>query len=287
MDPTARASVQATRTAEVWRQLAGVTDPEMDESITDLGFVATVDIHANDVTVEFRLPTYWCAANFAFMMAEDIRDQVSDLAWVDRVNVRLVDHYSSAAINDGMAKAASFTETFASEATDDLSELRRIFRRKAFMTRQEKLLGCLRRSGWTSAALLGLTVRDLGDAVDLGADGEQLRSRYLDIRAELGLPCEAGERAITTVDGEPVSLEGFEQLPERAAQMPRDDGRQRALLSRPAGGALRPGSERVTARRRARHRARRRLVRSSSAVEARPGGFPLTGSRPASRRSDE
>ncbi len=210
MDPTARASVQATRTADVWRQLAGVTDPEMDESITDLGFVATLDIHANDVTVEFRLPTYWCAANFAFMMAEDIRDQVSDLAWVDSVNVRLVDHYSSAAINDGMAKAASFTETFPSEATDDLSELRRVFRRKAFMTRQEKLLRHLRRSGWTTEALLGLTVRDLGDAVDLGTDGEQLRSRYLDIRAELGLACEAGERAITTVDGEPVSLAGFE-----------------------------------------------------------------------------
>src|SRR2546426_2361673 len=210
MEPAASLSVQATRTADVWRQLAGVTDPEMDESITDLGFVATLDIHANDVTVEFRLPTYWCAANFAFMMAEDIRDQVSDLAWVDSVNVRLVDHYSSAAINDGMARAASFTETFPSEATDDLSELRRVFRRKAFKTRQERLLGHLRRSGWTSGALVGLTVQRLGDARDLGAEGEQLRSRYLDSRAELGLACEAGARAITTVDGEPVPLDAFE-----------------------------------------------------------------------------
>src|SRR5262245_63650157 len=136
MDPTARASVQATRTADVWRQLAEVTDPEMDESITDLGFVATLDIHASDVTVEFRLPTYWCAANFAFMMAEDIRDRVSDLAWVDRVTVRLVDHYSSAAINEGMANALSFTETLPAETTGDLSELRRVLRRKAFMIRQ-------------------------------------------------------------------------------------------------------------------------------------------------------
>jgi metal-sulfur cluster biosynthetic enzyme len=210
MDPTARASVQATRTADVWRQLAGVTDPEMDESITDLGFVATLDIHAHDVTVEFRLPTYWCAANFAFMMAEDIRDQVSDLAWVNRVDVRLVDHYASAAINDGMAKAASFTETFPSEATDDLSALRRVFRRKAFMTRQEKLLRHLQRCGWTLEGLIGLTVRDLSDS-DLGTDGEGLRSRYLDIRRDVGLACEANEPAITTVDGEPVSLAGFER----------------------------------------------------------------------------
>ena len=158
MDPTAHSSVQVTRTAEVWQQLARVTDPEMDESITDLGFVATLDIHANGVTVEFRLPTYWCAANFAFMMAEDIRDQVLNLAWVDSVNVRLVDHYSSAAINEGMANAASFMETFPSEATDDLSELRCVFRRKAFMTRQEKLLGHFRRSGWNTEDLLDLKV---------------------------------------------------------------------------------------------------------------------------------
>jgi metal-sulfur cluster biosynthetic enzyme len=211
MDPTAHSSVQVTtRTAEVWQQLTRVTDPEMDESITDLGFVATLDIHANGVTVEFRLPTYWCAANFAFMMAEDIRDQVLNLAWVDSVNVRLLDHYSSAPINEGMANAASFTETFPSEATDDLSELRRVFRRKAFMTRQEKLLGHLRRSGWNTEDLLGLTVQRLGDAVNLGNDGEQLRRRYLDIRAELGLPCGSGERAITTVDGQPVCLEGFD-----------------------------------------------------------------------------
>jgi metal-sulfur cluster biosynthetic enzyme len=210
MDPTARPSVQATRTVDVWRQLAAVTDPEMDESITDLGFVATLEIHANQVTVEFRLPTYWCAANFAFMMAEDIRDRISELAWADRVNVRLVDHYAAAVINDGMAKAASFTETFPSEASDDLSELRRVFRRKAFMTRQEKLLRHLQRAGWTPEGLLGLAVRDLGDAADLGADGAQLRSRYLDMRRNIGLACDASEPAITTVDGEPVSLERFE-----------------------------------------------------------------------------
>src|SRR5262249_51655283 len=154
--------------ADVWRQLARVTDPEMDESITDLGFVATLDIGGNEVTVAFRLPTYWCAANFAFMMAEDIRDQVSQLAWVDRVKVRLVDHYSSDAINEGMANALSFTQTFPTETTGDLSELRRVFRRKAFMTRQERLLGHLRRSGWTAEALLALTVQRLCDAVDLG-----------------------------------------------------------------------------------------------------------------------
>ena len=44
MDPTPRACTQATRAADVWRQLAGVNDPELDESLVDLGFVAGVDI---------------------------------------------------------------------------------------------------------------------------------------------------------------------------------------------------------------------------------------------------
>jgi metal-sulfur cluster biosynthetic enzyme len=210
MDPTTRGSVQAMRTADVWRQLARVTDPEMDESITDLGFVASLEIRANAVTVEFRLPTYWCAANFAFMMAEDIRAEVSHLGWVDSVTVRLVDHYSSDAINRGMAAAASFIETFPSEAADDLSELRRVFRRKAFLTRQEKLVRHLRRSGWSAEALVGLTMQRLRDAADLGTDGEQLRNRYLEIRAELGLACAALERALTTVDGAPVRLDQFD-----------------------------------------------------------------------------
>src|SRR4029077_3628462 len=46
---------------------------------------------------------------------------------------------------------------------------------------------------------------------DFETDGDQIRSRYLAIRAELGLACDAGDRAITTVDGEPASLEGFER----------------------------------------------------------------------------
>jgi metal-sulfur cluster biosynthetic enzyme len=211
MDPTPRALLQATRTADLWRQLAGVTDPEMDESITDLRFVAAVDIQGDDVTVEFRLPTYWCAANFAFMMAEDIRDQVSDLGWVRHVNVRLVDHYASETINDGIAKGSSFPQTFPSEATDDLAELRRVFRRKAFKIRQEKLLRFFVRSGWSADALVFLSMRELRDAESLGADGEPLRSRYLEIRQELALPCEGSERAITTADGAPVALESFER----------------------------------------------------------------------------
>ena len=68
----------ATREAEVLARLAAVTDPELDEPVTALGFVERVAVAADGtVTVDFRLPTFWCAANFAYMMAEDMRDAVS------------------------------------------------------------------------------------------------------------------------------------------------------------------------------------------------------------------
>ena len=68
------------RLAEVWARLDGVTDPELDESVVALNFVteAIVDA-ANCVHVFFRLPTYWCAANFAFLMADDMRTAEENL----------------------------------------------------------------------------------------------------------------------------------------------------------------------------------------------------------------
>ena len=70
---------------EVYRQIAEVYDPELDQPLTELGFIGGVRIVGDTVTVRFRLPTYWCAANFAYMMASDIRERVSELSWVQRV----------------------------------------------------------------------------------------------------------------------------------------------------------------------------------------------------------
>ncbi|MGH3395980.1 MAG: iron-sulfur cluster assembly protein, partial [Streptosporangiaceae bacterium] len=45
--------------------LQTVRDPELDEPITALGFVAGCDITAGgDALVRLRLPTYFCAPNF-------------------------------------------------------------------------------------------------------------------------------------------------------------------------------------------------------------------------------
>ena len=58
----------------------------------------------NRVHIEFRLPTYWCAANFSFLMADDMRHAVKALAWVDDVSVVLGEHMYADKINAGLAQ---------------------------------------------------------------------------------------------------------------------------------------------------------------------------------------
>jgi metal-sulfur cluster biosynthetic enzyme len=201
---------QAQRERDVWRQLQLVLDPELDEPITDLQFVDGVEVVDSEVAVTFRLPTYWCAPNFAFLMAADIREQVSRLDWVGRVDVRLVDHCTSGVINEGVALGRSFDEVFGSEAAGNLDELRSVFRRKAFQARQERLLRQLRASGWSVDAIIRLTISELRHCALMEAEHDRLRARYLEVRCTLGLPSGGDALAITTVDGDVISADSFE-----------------------------------------------------------------------------
>ena len=64
----------AEREAQVRLALDRVTDPELDEPVTDLRFIEHLTVGPNGtVSIGFRLPTYWCAANFAFLMAADMQ----------------------------------------------------------------------------------------------------------------------------------------------------------------------------------------------------------------------
>src|SRR5882724_10722605 len=116
------------RQAEVWACLQGVTDPELDESVTELNFVTKADVDPkNRVHIEFRLPTYWCAANFSFLMADDMRCAVSALDWVKDVSIVLGEHMYADKINAGLARGLSFQETFGTEADGSLDDLRQTF----------------------------------------------------------------------------------------------------------------------------------------------------------------
>ena len=109
-------------------------DPELDEPITSLGFVASYTISPDgDAQVRLRLPTYFCAPNFAFLMVADAYDAVSALPGVRSTEIVLEDHFASDAINGGVAAHAGFAQSFDGEAVGELHELRADFLRKAVM----------------------------------------------------------------------------------------------------------------------------------------------------------
>jgi metal-sulfur cluster biosynthetic enzyme len=174
--------------------LETVRDPELDEAITSLGFVASCTVSADgDAEVRLRLPTYFCAPNFAYLMVADAYDAVSVLPGVRRTTVVLEDHFASDVINDGVAAHAGFVQSFDGEAVAELDGLRADFVRKAVMAGTDQVCRPLLAAGADPAALLAMTLGEVPPSRALA----RLRAR----RAELGLP--AGDFAPLLID--PVS----------------------------------------------------------------------------------
>ena len=110
---TAPVTTRSARAEAALAALETVRDPELDEPITSLGFVASCAVSAaGDAQVRLRLPTYFCAPNFAYLMVADAYDAVSALPGVRRAEVVLEDHFASDVINDGVAAQAGFVQTF-------------------------------------------------------------------------------------------------------------------------------------------------------------------------------
>ncbi len=199
----------SARRSAVLRALDDVLDPELDEPVTDMGFVETVAIADGAVTVTFRLPTFWCSANFAFLMAVDMRHAVERLPWVAQADIRLVDHFAARKINQGVAAGQSFSQVFAGEAATDLDEIRQLFRQRAFLGRQERLLRLLA-NRWGAPAALAVTVGDLR-ALTTHDDAEirALALRYLAVRLHDGGPADDRRPAFVTLAGEPVDAAAY------------------------------------------------------------------------------
>jgi metal-sulfur cluster biosynthetic enzyme len=189
-----------TNATAVLAALDTVRDPELDESVTSLGFVTSCSVSADGVAdVRLRLPTYFCAPNFAFLMVADAYEAVSGVAGVARAQVVLEDHFASDEINRGVAARAGFVESFDGLAQTELDELRADFLRKATLAATDRVCRPLLAAGRTPDELATLT---LGD-VPASPEVERLRSR----RTELGLPS-ADESAllVDVVTGEAVGL---------------------------------------------------------------------------------
>ncbi|MDI9917625.1 iron-sulfur cluster assembly protein [Rhodococcus sp. IEGM 1379] len=147
---------------DVLEALATVTDPELDEPITELGFVRSVTLDDDGVTVHLRLPTAFCSPNFAYLMASDAQDALRTVEHVGRVRVLLDDHHDSEKINAGLAADAGYVGTFGSEAQESLVELRNIFLGKAHTAAMERCVAAyVKRTTMDINDIHRLTLRDL------------------------------------------------------------------------------------------------------------------------------
>jgi metal-sulfur cluster biosynthetic enzyme len=190
--------------ADLLRALETVRDPELDEPITSLGFVASCAVSAaGDAQVRLRLPTYFCAPNFAYLMVADAYDAVSSLPGVRHAEVVLEDHFASDAINGGVAAQAGFVRSFDGEAVSELHALRADFLRKAVMAGTDQVCRPLLATGTDPAALLAMTLGEVPPSRAL----DRLRAR----RGELGLP--AGDDAALVIDPVTGSRVSSEALP--------------------------------------------------------------------------
>jgi metal-sulfur cluster biosynthetic enzyme len=184
--------------ARVLAALATVHDPELDEPITELGFVGSCVVRdGGDVDVRLRLPTPQCAPNFAFLMASDAREALLRVPGVGEVGVVLDDHYTAAEINAAVGTGAGFGAAFPGEGAGDLDALRELFRRKALLARQGRVCAMLlARAGADHATVVAMPVADLPDHHE--AD------RCMALRRELGLPSGPSSPALVAGDGSPI-----------------------------------------------------------------------------------
>jgi metal-sulfur cluster biosynthetic enzyme len=186
-----------TSRAQVLDALSGVRDPELDEPITELEFVSGLEVEDGAVSVWLRLPTYFCAPNFAYLMVADAKEAVLSVPGIERANVVLEDHYASGEINVGVNDEHGFDGAFPEETeSPDLEELRMVFRRKSFVSRQEQLCRKLLAEDNTPSDLARMTLADI--------PASDLLGKYLERRIELGLDVSGGAPLVVDPEGKRI-----------------------------------------------------------------------------------
>lgn len=186
----------------VWAALGTVLDPEIDEPITALDFVASCTVSGDGAggavaSVHLRLPTFFCAPNFSFLMVADAYDAVSAVEGITRAEITLDGHHASTEINGGVAAHAGFVGTFSGEAVAELDGLRRYFLEKAVIAGQDRVARPLVDAGVGPEELAALSLGAAPPSTDL----DRLRAR----RAALGLPAADDAPLLISPDGSRVA----------------------------------------------------------------------------------
>ncbi len=211
----------------VLAELEHVYDPEVDEPVTEMGFIREVEIVRtaeesqegveNDgvkhAIVHMQLPQYFCAPNFTYLMVDDVRRAAEKVVGVGNVEVSLVGHFEADKINGSVTEGSSFTDIFA-DAAEDLDKLRDRFARKTFLIRQERVCKELDKVGIHGESVLDLA---LADVAEIGFE-DDLFTKYLSTRGELGIDSALSAPFLVAADGRPVESDKL-RLHRRSASV--------------------------------------------------------------------
>lgn len=199
-------TLQAELELEIWDCLDAVTDPELDEPVTDMGFVERIEVtDGQKVRVEFRLPTYWCSPNFAFLMAFGIRKEVMSLPWVVQAQVQLNDHCFGDQVNEGVNSGRDYHDVFAQYCDGArLDEVVEKFLVKAFDRRQETVLLGVQALGHSPQEIVMMTLEQLRRIEFQGEEEQRQKPRYLELLKSSGLAFEPGDLAFPTWEGQEI-----------------------------------------------------------------------------------
>ena len=189
-----------------------MVDPELDRSLAELGFVQNVEIDGDRVRVAIRLPTFWCSPNFAYLMIGDAHAALTELPGVRHAEVQLVDHFAGEKVSEAVAAGLSFQDAFPDVTDGELVELRRKFRVKAFIVRQDPVLRAALEALGDEALRLPLGDASAPEWAD-GAEWAEYMGRRRDLRLDEG----PGALAFTDPRGVPIRPEELATL-RRAAR---------------------------------------------------------------------
>ncbi|MFB6216767.1 MAG: iron-sulfur cluster assembly protein, partial [Candidatus Aenigmatarchaeota archaeon] len=74
-------------------------DPEFGTPVTEMDLIDEIEIEGDEVSVVYHLTAPMCPPPFALNMGEQIREYVSDLEDVEKVNVRVENHMQEEQLN--------------------------------------------------------------------------------------------------------------------------------------------------------------------------------------------
>ncbi|MGL5809081.1 MAG: iron-sulfur cluster assembly protein [Nocardioides sp.] len=190
--------------SSVLAELDHVYDPEVDEPVTQMGFIREVEVKGAGVVVHMQLPQFFCAPNFTYLMVDDVRRAAEKVVGAGRVEVSLDGHFEADKIN-GARSGTSFADVFA-DAVDDLDTLRDRFARKKFLIRQERVCKELDKQIGQEKGTGGVLGEELLEwsLADVAGHGLGSYARYLVTREELGIDTSPDAPFLVAADGVPV-----------------------------------------------------------------------------------